>query len=312
MDLSIVVPVYNSEKSLPDLVKKLADVLPTIANQYELILVNDGSRDQSWNTVCELSNHYSWVFGIDLMRNYGQHNALLCGIRQAKYPITITMDDDLQHPPEELHFLIEKLEEGYDVVYGRPLHEQHHLLRDLASQITKIALQGAMGAETARNVSALRVFRTRLRDSFSQYLGPFPSMDVLLTWGTSRFSAVSVRHEPRKYGASNYNFAKLVRHAMNMMTGFSTVPLQLASLMGFAFALFGFAVLAYVIGRYLIEGGSVAGFPFLASIIAIFSGAQMFSLGILGEYLARMHFRLMDRPPYSVWRHVGGQEYAGK
>jgi len=304
MDISIVVPVYNSETSLPDLARRLAEVLPGMANQFELILVNDGSRDQSWRTINNLSNQYDWVYGIDLMRNYGQHNALLCGLRQARYPITITMDDDLQHPPEELHKLLEKLAEGYDVVYGKPLQEKHNLFRDLASQITKIALQSAMGAETARNVSALRVFRTNLRESFAQYNGPFPSIDVLLTWGTNRFSAVSVRHEQRVYGASNYTFGKLVRHAMNMMTGFSTLPLQLASIMGFAFSLFGVIVLIYVIGRYLIQGGSVPGFPFLASIIAIFSGAQLFALGIIGEYLARMHFRLMERPPYTVARQV--------
>lgn len=304
MDISIVIPVYNSEKSLPELTSRLAAVMPGMARQFELILVNDGSHDRSWETICDLSNRYAWIYGIDLMRNYGQHNALLCGIRQARYPILITMDDDLQHPPEELHVLLEELAEGYDVVYGKPLQEQHNVWRDLASQITKLALKSTMGAETARNVSALRVFRTHLRESFAQYQGPFPSIDVLLTWGTGRFSAVPVRHEPRRYGVSNYTFGRLVRHAMNMMTGFSTLPLQFASLIGFTFTLFGMAVLVYVIGRYLIQGGSVPGFPFLASIIAIFSGAQLFALGIIGEYLARMHFRLMERPPYTVGRRI--------
>lgn len=304
MDISIVVPVYNSEKSLPELVQRLAAVLPGLANQYELILVNDGSPDRSWEKICELANRYAWVRGIDLMRNYGQHNALLCGIRQARFPITITMDDDLQHPPEKLHLLLEKLAEGWDVVYGKPAQEKHNLWRDLASQITKLALQSAMGAETARNISALRVFRTHLRDAFAQFQGPYPSIDVLLTWGTVRFSAVTVQHEQRRYGESNYTFGKLVRHAMNMMTGFSILPLQLASVMGFVFALFGVGVLIYVIGRYIILGGSVPGFPFLASIIAIFSGVQLFSLGIIGEYLARVHFRLLEKPPYSVARQV--------
>lgn len=304
MDLSIVIPVYNSEKSLPELARRLAVVLPALARQYELILVNDGSCDGSWKTISALSSQYAWIFGIDLMRNYGQHNALLCGIRQARYAFTLTMDDDLQHPPEQIHTLLEKLAEGYDVVYGKPLQEKHNLWRDLASQITKLALQSAMGAETARNVSALRVFRTYLRDSFTQYQGPFPSIDVLLTWGTNRFAAVSVQHEQRRYGVSNYSFGKLVRHAMNMMTGFSTLPLQLASIMGFGFSLFGALVLVYVVGRYLIQGGSVPGFPFLASIVAIFSGVQLFALGIIGEYLSRMHFRLMERPPYTVARRI--------
>jgi glycosyltransferase involved in cell wall biosynthesis len=234
------------------------------------------------------------------MRNYGQHNALLCGIRAAQHDVIITIDDDLQNPPEEIPRLLAKLSEGYDVVYGTPQKEQHGLWRDLASQVTKLALQSAMGAETARHVSAFRAFRTQMRDAFAKYQSPFLSIDVLLTWGTTRFAAVPVRHEQRQIGKSNYTFRKLVTHAINMMTGFSTLPLQLASLLGFASAFLGLGVLAYVVGRYLILGYSVPGFPFLASTIAIFSGAQMFALGIIGEYLARMHFRMMERPTYAV------------
>jgi undecaprenyl-phosphate 4-deoxy-4-formamido-L-arabinose transferase len=297
---SVVIPVYNSEGSLPLLLDRLAQVLPTLSEAYEVILVNDGSRDRSWDVVQQLAQTYPWVRGVNMMRNYGQHNALLCGIRLARHEFVITMDDDLQHPPEEIARLVEKLAEGHDVVYGTPLHEQHGLFRDLASQVTKLALQGAMGAETARNISAFRVFRTQVRDAFAGYRGPFVSIDVLLTWATTRFAAVPVRHEPRRIGRSNYTFRKLVVHSLNMMTGFSTLPLQLASLIGFAFTLFGLAVLVYVIGRYLIEGGSVPGFPFLASIIAVFSGAQLFALGIIGEYLARMYFRSMERPTYTI------------
>jgi undecaprenyl-phosphate 4-deoxy-4-formamido-L-arabinose transferase len=210
------------------------------------------------------------------------------------------MDDDLQHPPEEIPKLLAVLAEGYDVAYGTPGHEQHGLWRDLASQVTKLALQSTMGSATARHVSAYRAFRTELRDAFAQYPGPFVSIDVLLTWGTIRFGATTVRHDPRTSGASNYTFRQLVRHALNMMTGFSTLPLQLASLIGFALTLFGAVILIFVLGRYFGEGASVPGFPFLASIIAIFSGAQLFALGLIGEYLARMHFRLMDKPTYAV------------
>jgi undecaprenyl-phosphate 4-deoxy-4-formamido-L-arabinose transferase len=126
------------------------------------------------------------------------------------------------------------------------------------------------------------------------------SIDVLLTWGTTRFSAVPVRHDPRSLGVSNYTLRKLLVHAANMMTGFTALPLQIASLIGFAFTLFGLLLLIYVLGRYWIEGTSVPGFPFLASVISIFSGAQLFALGVIGEYLARMHFRMMEQPPFMV------------
>jgi glycosyltransferase involved in cell wall biosynthesis len=302
--LSVVVPVYNSQDTLPDLATRLAQVLGDLATPFEVLLVNDGSVDGSWQIIVQLAAQHEWIRAIDLMRNYGQHNALLCGIRTARYDTIVTLDDDLQHPPEEIPRLLEKLGDGYDVVYGTPAIEQHGFWRDLASVLTKVALQSAMGAETARSVSAFRVFRSAVSDAFANYRGPFVSVDVLLTWGTTRFAAVPVRHDPRPVGTTNYTFRKLAAHALNMMTGFSAVPLQIASLIGFALTIFGLGVLAYVVGRYVIQGTSVPGFPFLASIIAIFSGAQMFALGIIGEYLIRMHFRAMERPTYVIRRRL--------
>jgi hypothetical protein len=161
-----------------------------------------------------------------------------------------------------------------------------------------------MGVKAARNVSAYRALRTRLRDAFERYQSPFVSLDVLLTWGTTRFTAVTVPHHPRAAGTSNYTLRALVMHALTLMTGFSVWPLQVASVVGFGFTIFGVLVFAYVVTRFLIDGRSVPGFPFLASIIAIFSGAQMFALGILGEYLARMHFRMMERPTYVIWENT--------
>src|SRR5262245_1424841 len=202
--ISAVVPVYNSQETLPELVGRLRAVLDEASADWEIIFVNDCSRDDSWSVVERLVAANPRVQGINLMRNYGQHNALLCGIRAARHEVVVTLDDDLQNPPEEIPKLLSKLAEGYDVVYGPPLHEQHGVLRDLASQVTKVALQSAMGAPVARQVSAFRVFRTRLRDAFAGYRGPYPSIDVLLTWGSTRFAAVPVRQDPRKVGQSNY------------------------------------------------------------------------------------------------------------
>lgn len=309
--LSVVIPVYRSEAILPELVRRLGEVLPTLANEHEVVLVNDSSPDGSWEVICDAQQRVPWIRAINLMRNYGQHNALLCGIRAAQYSRIVTMDDDLQHPPEEIPKLLAVLDQGYDVVYGRPAQEHHGFLRDLASWTTKLALENMMGAEIARQVSAFRVFRAEVANAFRQYEGSFVSIDVLLTWGTNRFAATPVRHEPRAQGVSGYTLRKLVAHTMNMMTGFTTKPLQLASLIGFSFTIFGFGVLCYVVGRYFFEGTPVPGFPFLASIIALFSGAQLFALGIIGEYLARMHFRSMQKPPYVVRSELGGDRKGG-
>lgn len=294
--VSVIVPVYRSEGTLKELHRRVTAVLDPLVVRFELILVDDGSGDDSWAVICELARLDIRVRGLQHGRNYGQHNALLTGIRAATCDVIVTLDDDLQNPPEEIPKLLALLDQRADVVYGTPQLQQHGFLRDQASQITKIALQGAMGAQTARKVSAFRAFRTLLRDAFADYQNPHVSIDVLLTWGTTRFTSVVVRHDPRVVGVSNYTIGKLVVHALNMLTGFSVLPLQLASLIGFFFTLLGFGLLTYVVLNYFVYGSAVAGFPFLASVIALFSGAQMFALGIIGEYLARMHLRSMGRP----------------
>lgn len=298
--ISVVIPCFNSEASLPLLLPRLDAVLGQLDLPYEVLLVEDGSRDRTWAAIEVLAGQFPAVRGWRLMRNYGQHSALLCGIREARFDVTITLDDDLQNPPEEIPRLLAPFQEGFDVVYGRPEHEQHGVLRDLASLVTKAALQEVMGAETARHVSGFRILRTELRRAFERYYASYVSIDVMLTWGTTRFTAVPVRNDPRRLGASNYTLWKLLVHAMNMMTGYTTLPLQVASMIGLLMASFGVLLLFYIIGRYIVEGGSVPGFPFLACVISIFSGAQLFALGIIGEYLGRIHFRTMERPPYVV------------
>ena len=298
MKISIVIPVCNSEEIVDKLIIEIQKILNSI--NHEIILVNDFSIDKSWLKIREICKNNTNVKGINLDKNYGQHNALLCGIRQAKYDLIVTLDDDLQNPPEEIPKLLEKLDQGYDVVYGYPKNEQHGLFRNIASMFTKMALKTTMGISIARHVSAFRVFRTELRDSFSDYKGSFISIDVLLSWGTNSFSAIPVNHEQRAEGKSNYTVRKLINHALNMITGFSVLPLQIASIMGFVLALFGLLVLIYVVFRFLLQGSPVPGFPFIASIIAIFSGAQLLAIGIIGEYLARMHFRTMDKPQYFI------------
>jgi glycosyltransferase involved in cell wall biosynthesis len=306
--LSIVIPVFNAELNLPELTERLKSVLRTLDGDHEVIFVDDNSQDGSWRVISQLAKTDDTVRGFLMMRNYGQHNALLCGIREVRFSVTVTMDDDLQNPPEEIPRLLAKLDEGLDVVYGAPQQETHGMLRDLASQITKIALQKAMGSNTARHVSAFRAFRTEVRQAFDNYRGPHVSIDVLLTWGTANFGMLRVQHAPRIRGTSNYTVRKLLQHAMNMITGFTTIPLQLATWIGLVFTGFGFLVLCFVLVRYWIRGDVAPGFPFLASLIVIFSGAQLFALGIFGEYLARIHLRTMDRPSYSVRTATDGGE----
>ncbi|MBM3125060.1 MAG: glycosyltransferase family 2 protein [Chloroflexi bacterium] len=300
--MSVVIPVYRGETTIPSLVEQLAKALPELADAFEVILVHDGSPDGSWKNIERLAARYPWMVGIRLMRNYGQHNATLCGVRAAKYELIVTMDQDLQHPPQEILKMVEKLEQGYDVVYGSPARLPQGFWRNLMTAAMKRLLANVMGIPSIRRISAFRIFRSHLRDAFVQFQNPSLILDVLLSWGTDRFAWVNVNIPPAE--RTNYNLAALVKASVLILTGFSTAPLRAASWMGFLMTLFGLGILVYVTYVYFMLG-SLPGFPFLASIIAIFSGAQLFTLGILGEYLAHIFERSMDRPAYVVQEIIG-------
>lgn len=297
--VSVVVPVFGGGADLQDLAARVRGVLDRLFRAWELILVNDGSPTGTWDRIAALAKSDSHIRGIDLLRNFGQHNALLAGIRASKGDLVVTMDDDLQHPPEEIPRLLEALGDD-DVIYGTPLERVRGRTRDLAAMLSKLALGTVLGPKHARNVAAFRAFRGSLREVFSAYDNPAVSIDVLLSWATSRIGAVGVRYEPRRQGRSGYGAWRLVSLTFNMVTGFSVWPLRASSLTGVAFAAFGVLVLAFVLFRYMTAGVAVPGFAFLASVVSIFAGAQLFSLGIMGEYLARIYFRTMHKPPYLV------------
>lgn len=303
--VSAVVPVFNSEATLPELIQRLDATLGSNYSEWEVILVNDGSTDGSWGVIETLAEQYERLTGIDLERNFGQHNALLAGIRAAGMTVIVTLDDDLQNPPEEIPKLVEKVSSPWRVVYGKPKSKKHGRLRNWMGRLVLGAL-GRLGGNSAPMVSSFRAFQTDLRRSFDLYNGPDVSIDGLLTWATESFAVVSVDHHERAEGRSQYSILGLVKHALIMITAFSTAPLRIATTLGFVVTIFGVGVLAFVLGRLVIEGGSAPGFPFLASIISIFAGAQLFSLGVLGEYLARMHVRVMGWPSYVERTRVDG------
>jgi undecaprenyl-phosphate 4-deoxy-4-formamido-L-arabinose transferase len=297
---SVVIPVYNGADTLMLLVNKLKEVLSALFREYEILLVNDGSPDKSWQVIQTLFNQDpEHITGINLMRNAGQHNALLCGVRAATKEVVVTMDDDLQHPPEEISALLSALTDEVDVVYGIPKQMPHSAWRNFFSWITKRSLAKVMRIKTIRDISSFRLFRTSLRKAFENYQSPGVILDVLLSWGTDRFRAVQVTEEQRQLGKSNYTFAALVSQALLILTGFSTIPLRFATWLGFFFVLFGFFIFLYVFIATL-TAGSIPGFPFLASIVVIFSGVQLFSLGLIGEYIGRIFDRSTEHPPYVV------------
>lgn len=296
--ISVVVPAYRSQRTIGDLVRRVDEVLQDV--NYETIIVVDGSPDDTWNEVESLINKHQNVVGVRLGRNAGQHNALLAGLRHARYATTVTLDDDLQNPPEEIAKLVTRLTDGVDVVYGIPNRVAQSLFRRLGSSFTRKVLTVMLGAPNARELSSFRAFRTSLRDGFADELGPGVSLDALLAWSTDRFQSQVVRHDARAEGESNFNVRRLVQFALDMATGYSTRPLRFALRLGALTGLFGFILMATVLLRALISGVAVQGFPFLASTITLFSGVQLITIGVIGEYLARMHFRVMRKPSYVI------------
>ena len=296
--LSVVVPVYRSERTLRKLVDRVSASVER--QDFEIILVDDASEDGTWKEISAISKVNTNVKGLRLGRNSGQHGALLAGVRAAQFSTIVTLDDDLQNPPEEISKLLSTLSPEIDVVYGVSTTIKQNLYRRLGSKLARKFFSSMLGFNSAVSMSSFRVFRTELRNGFDSSLGPNISLDALLTWSTSRFAVAEVSHDDRAEGTSHYTFRKLVRFMMDMATGYSTLPLRMASAIGFTTIVFGLLLFVFVAGRPLIYGDSVPGFPMLASSITIFSGVQILLIGVLGEYIGRMHFRVMNKPTYMI------------
>lgn len=290
---------------LPKLVERIDAVMPHVTSAYEVILVVDGSPDrETWEAAHQLALLHPPVTAIRLARNYGQHNALIAGMRAARHDVIITMDDDLQHPPEEIPKLIEALTDDLDLVYAQSVEEEHGVMRSLASRIVKAALAKVMGVRDAGVLSAFRIFRTFLRGAFDNVSGPHVSVDVALSWATTRVGAVTVRMDDRAEGNSGYTFRSLVRHALNLILGYSTKPLRMVTYLGFLVGICGLVLATIVLWSYFAGDTTIAGFTTIASMVSIFASAQLIAIGGLGEYIGRIHSSGMGRPTYVIRERV--------
>ena len=296
--ISVVVPVYRSERTLRELVNRIST---SIANEhFEIILVDDASGDGTWEEISKISTSIDHVKGIRLGRNSGQQSALLAGVRSARFSLIITIDDDLQNPPEEIPKLLAALTDDLDVVCGISTNIKQNTYRRLGSKISRRLISSILGFSNLAHMSSFRLFRTELRIGFNAPLGPNVSLDALLTWSTSRFGVAEVAHSERVEGASNYSLRKLIRFMVDIATGYSVLPLQFATSIGFITIIFGLALMVFVLMGPLIFGVVVPGFAFLSSAITLFAGVQIMALGIIGEYIGRMHFRVMNKPTYVI------------
>lgn len=299
VNLSVVVPTYRSPATLHELVKRVV-ASTAWTDDSEILLVDDGNIDQTWEVITDIASKHSCVRGFRLQQNVGQHPALLCGIRAAKNDVIVTLDDDLQNPPEEISVLLEALTDDVDIVIGRPISPSHSTFRRVTSTLSKKILARILGYRQAGLISPFRLFRTRLRESFGSQLGPNVSIDALLALASNRYKSVDVQHHFRDHGSSNYSFNKLLKFFLTSATSASVVPLRFATKIGYFSLLVSLGLLLVTITRRLIFGSIVTGFPFLASLIAATSGVQFLILGVLGQYIGHMHFRVIGTPSYVV------------
>ena len=306
MFVSVVVPCYRSVRTLPALVSRLLAVLPAVTTAYEVVLVVDGSGDETWPVAAQLALRHTAVRALRLARNYGQHNALVAGVRAARYEVIVTMDDDLQHPPEEIPKLLSALTADVDLVYGIGAQEEHNFARNATSQLVKAGLAGALGVRDARGLSAFRAFRTFLRAGFDNLGGPYVSLDVALSWATTQTNVVTVRMDQRSEGKSGYTVRTLMRHTLNMVLGYSVAPLRLVTYVGLLIGAAGLLIVVRLVWLYYQGETTIAGFTTLASLIALFSSAQLVAVGVLGEYVGRVHLHGMGRPTYVIREQAGG------
>jgi len=299
IELSVVVPVYNSSNTLRELTERLENVLKElVGTRYELVFVNDGSADSSWDLLKEMAAVNDKIVSINLTRNYGQHNALMCGFTQARGTYIVSIDDDLQNPPEEIPKLFREIQNGYDVVYGVFEIKKHSKFRNLGSEFIQFVYRKTFNINV--RISTFRIMKQDIVYKMLSYEKSFTFIDGLISWLTTRIGNVNVEHCQRKVGSSGYSLKGLIMLAFNMMTNFSIVPLQVASLIGLIFAFTGFLVGVYFLCKKIFFGIPVSGFTSTIVAVTIFSGVQLLTAGLLGEYIGRIHINVNKQPQYAI------------
>ena len=304
---SIIIPVYKSEECLEELLRQLADVFSPISKEYEIILVNDASPDNSWKVIEKLVNEYEQLSAITMMRNVGQARATLCGFSYATGEIVITMDDDLQHRPDQLPILIEKLESTpeLDCVFGSYRKKKHAGYRNIGSKVIKWINAKAFGLPSNIEASSFRVMRLSLAKAILQNTTKNPSITALIYQNTHNVISIPIEHSDRFAGVSNYTLAKQFKLAFDNICNVSTLPLKIVSLLGFVFCIIAVLLSAVIFTRYLFGQIKVPGWTTVVILISFFSGVILLSLGIQGEYLVRILQEVKGGTIYTPRKIIG-------
>lgn len=311
MKLSIVIPVYNGAKTIAPLVD---DVRATLKDyDLEIVLVNDGSRDES-EAICEgLARDKSNVKFISLRRNFGEHNAVMCGLNHVTGDYVAVIDDDFQNPPSEIVKLVNEALKGYDVVYSKYHHKQHNWFRNFGSKFNDWMATQLMDKPKDLYLSSFRVMSRDIVQEIIRYRGPFPYIDGLILRATNNISSVYVEHAARSEGRSNYTFGRLLSVHLNMISNFSIKPLRILMALGLVTFTAGFLFAAYLVYMRVTNQEQFPGWTSLMVAVIILSGVQLMFLGLIGEYLGKQYLDQNNTPAWVVKKVVtkAGNETAG-
>lgn len=309
MELSVVIPVYNSAEILHELARRLTESLPSMvpSGSFEIVMVNDGSRDESWAEMLRIAGLYPAFHMVNLRKNVGQHSALLAGMRFATGTVVILMDDDLQHDPADIGRLSAALGPQIDVSYAMFANKQHAWWKRWGSRFNDWTAAKLIGKPRGLRLSSFRALKQEIVAEIIKYGGPFPYVDGLIFTVTSAAANVEIEHRERFSGKGNYSFLESLFLWTKMATNFSILPLRIASFAGVAFSIVGLGAAVVLTFMRLVDsvGADVPGWASILIAVLVIGGVQLIALGAIGEYLGRAYVHLNGRPQYVIKDSVG-------
>jgi undecaprenyl-phosphate 4-deoxy-4-formamido-L-arabinose transferase len=305
-EISVVIPVYNEEDNLRELGERLLGALTGMGRTFEVIFVDDGSTDQSWQLLTELNReHPQHIRALQFHRNFGQHQAIFAGFQAARGQVIVTLDADLQNPPEEIPRLVAKLEEGYDTVGGWRENRRDSLFRRLPSQLVNYLMSRVTGVKLRDYGCMLRAYRREVIDSINQCQESSSFIPALANLFSHKVAEIPVGHAERERGQSKYSLFKLLRLNFDLMTGFSNLPIHLVGFLGVAIALLGLLFGVYLFIRRIFVGPEVQGVFTLFAILFVFVGLNTLGLALIGEYVGRIYREVRQRPRFVIRQTLG-------
>jgi polyisoprenyl-phosphate glycosyltransferase len=300
MNLSIVIPVYKSRKILNKLVSEIYKELQFV-HEFELIMINDNSPDNAWLEIVKLKNKYNFIVGIDLMINYSQHNALMAGLSESKGDIVILMDDDLQHSPSDIKVIYDELlNSEFDICYTKFEKKFHSRWKIAGSKFNDLVAQMLIKKPKNLYLSPFKGLKRPLVDVMVDYKGPYPYIDGLILSLTDRITTVSVDHHKRYSGKGNYSFKKSLSLWIKMSTGFSLVPLRVATYTGGIILSISFFVILLLLVQKIIYNLMPDGWTTITILLIFFGSLQLLSIGLIGEYIGRIYLKLNQKQQYVI------------